>query len=50
MLFTSIFDPAFTGLGILLACALLAAALLASGDVDSDDYHAELTARWRRRR
>ena len=49
MLFASIFEPAFTGLGILLACALMAL-LLASDSRESDIYGADFTARWRRRR
>ncbi len=51
MLIAWIFEPAFTGLGIVLACvAVAAAAILASGDHESDSYRAELTLRWRRRR
>jgi len=48
MLFASIFEPAFTGLGILLALALFAA-LLASRDPENDPHQGEFTARWRRR-
>ncbi|HSP35438.1 MAG TPA: hypothetical protein VLU46_14080 [Thermoanaerobaculia bacterium] len=48
MLFAWVFEPAFTGLGVLLACAAVAAAFLASSDHERDTYHADMTERRRR--
>ena len=50
MLFASIFGPAFTGLGVVLACAVVVLTVLCPGEERGGPHHSDFTVRWRRRK